>query len=258
MSSGRGEIPHRRYSPRAFGQNRCNSGTDSVNRVCGEVWMEEDMSFLACDIFAALRFSQGVFLCRDIGQIFRKRVVFMQVSNSNRVKRLTVMAMLAAASVVLVAIIHVPIFPAVAFLEYDPADIQILIGTFFLGPAAGIGITIAASLIQGLTVSAQSGLYGIIMHIIATSTYVLMSGYVYRRLGKTSGAAAAGLAAGTAAMVIVMFGANLVITPYFTGWPVSAVLDLMPYILLFNLIKAGGNGVITFLVYKGAKTAMDR
>ena len=42
--------------------------------------------------------------------------------------RLAKMAMLVAISIVLVALIHVPIFPAVAFLEYDPADIPILIG----------------------------------------------------------------------------------------------------------------------------------
>ncbi len=41
MSSGQGEIPDRRYSPRAiFGMNRCNSDTDS------RVWMEEDGFYL--------------------------------------------------------------------------------------------------------------------------------------------------------------------------------------------------------------------
>ena len=63
------------------------------------------------------------------------------------------MAMLVAVSIVLVMIIHFPIFPAVAFLEYDPADIPILIGTFAFGPVAGITLTIVTSLIQGLTVS---------------------------------------------------------------------------------------------------------
>ena len=34
---------------------------------------------------------------------------------------------------------------------------------------------------------------------------------------------------------------------------VSAVLSLMPFILLFNLIKAGANGAITFFIYKRVK-----
>ncbi|MFQ9412551.1 MAG: hypothetical protein ACLR1T_18100 [Evtepia gabavorous] len=37
----------------------------------------------------------------------------------------------------LVYVIHFPIFPAASFLEYDPADIPILIGTFAYGPLAG-------------------------------------------------------------------------------------------------------------------------
>ena len=83
--------------------------------------------------------------------------------------RLAKMAMLVAISIVLVMIIHFPIFPAVAFLEYDPADIPILIGTFAFGPVAGILLTVITSLIQGFTVSMASGAYGIIMHILATS-----------------------------------------------------------------------------------------
>ena len=158
------------------------------------------------------------------------------------------MAMLVAVSIVLVMIIHFPIFPAVAFLEYDPADIPILIGTFAFGPVAGITLTIVTSLIQGFTVSSVSGLYGIIMHILATSALVLVAGTVYRR-NKTKKSAVIGLSAATAAMTVVMF-ANMAITPAFTGFPLSAVMDLMPFILLFNIVKAGINSVVTFLLYK--------
>ena len=74
-----------------------------------------------------------------------------------KTRKLTVMAMLVAISVVLVYLIHFPIFPAAAFLEYDPADIPILIGAFAYGPVAGILLTGVASVIQGFTVSAGSG-----------------------------------------------------------------------------------------------------
>ena len=69
------------------------------------------------------------------------------------------MAMLIAVSIVLVALIHFPIFPAVAFLEYDPADIPILIGTFAFGPVAGVLLTIVTAIIQGTTVSAPQVVY---------------------------------------------------------------------------------------------------
>ena len=42
----------------------------------------------------------------------------------------------------------------------------------------------------------------------------------------------------------------MAITPPFTGFPLSAVMDLMPFILLFNIVKAGINSVVTFLLYK--------
>ncbi|MBE5034807.1 ECF transporter S component [Gallibacter intestinalis] len=170
--------------------------------------------------------------------------------------KLAKMAMLVAISLLLVNI-HFPIFPPIAFMEYDPADIPILIGTFAFGPAAGILITVVTALLQGFTVSAASGLYGILMHIIATGTYVLVAGFIYKfHKGKKSAVIA--LIAGTLAMTAIMVPANLTITPYFMGVPVDAVTALLPFIIAFNLIKAGVNGLITFLVYKRVSKFLHR
>lgn len=163
--------------------------------------------------------------------------------------KLAKMGLLVAISIVLVYFIHFPIFPAVSFLEYDPADISIMIGTFAFGPLAGFILTIVTALIQGLTVSAHSGAYGIIMHIIATGTFVLVAGNIYR-IKKSKKNAVVALAVGTVSWIVVMFFANLVITPLFMGVPRSLVVDLMPFILGFNGIKAGINSIITFLLYK--------
>lgn len=170
--------------------------------------------------------------------------------------KLAKMAMLVAISLLLVNI-HFPIFPPIAFMEYDPANIPILIGTFAFGPAAGILITVVTALLQGFTVSAASGLYGILMHIIATGTYVLVAGFIYKfHKGKKSAVIA--LIAGTLAMTAIMVPANLTITPYFMGVPVDAVTALLPFIIAFNLIKAGVNGLITFLVYKRVSKFLHR
>lgn len=169
---------------------------------------------------------------------------------TQQVRKLAVMAMLVAVSVVLVYLVHFPIIPAVAFLEYDPADIPILIGAFAYGPAAGILLTVVASVIQGLTVSAQSGLYGILMHTIATSVLVLVASGIYR-LRHTKRGAMVALICGTLGMGLVMMPANHFITPLFMGVPVDAVdALLLPAILPFNLIKAGVNSLLTFLIYK--------
>ncbi len=169
---------------------------------------------------------------------------------NEKIRKIAVMAMLVALSIVLVYLIHFPIFPAAAFLEYDPADIPILIGAFAYGPAAGLLITVVAAVIQGLTVSSASGLYGVIMHIIATGVLVLVAGGIYRLIHTKVGAIIA-LVCGTICMGLVMMVANHFITPAFMGAPVEAVdAMLLTVILPFNLLKAGVNSLITFLLYK--------
>ncbi len=171
--------------------------------------------------------------------------------NSNpRTKKITVMAMLVALSVVMVSLIHFPIIPAAPFLEYDPADIPILIGAFAYGPIAGLVLTVIASLIQGFTVSASAGLYGILMHIIATGTLVVVASGIYR-IKHTRVGAVIGLVCGTLSMAVIMMIANHFITPFYMMVPVDVVdAMLLPVILPFNLIKAGINSLITFVVYK--------
>ena len=68
------------------------------------------------------------------------------------------MGMLVAIAIVLVYFIHFPIFPAVAFLEYDPADIPILMGTFAFGPVAGILLTVVTAVIRSAQPAVFTGL----------------------------------------------------------------------------------------------------
>ena len=168
----------------------------------------------------------------------------------NNTRKLAVMAMLVAVSIILVYLIHFPIFPAAAFLEYDPADIPILVGTFAFGPTAGLVLTIVASGVQALTVSATSGVYGFLMHVISTSVLSVTAGVIYK-FKHTRGGAAVALVSGTLAMGVVMMIANHFITPAFMGAPTEMVdAMLLPVILPFNLIKAGVNSIVTFLGYK--------
>ncbi len=165
-------------------------------------------------------------------------------------RKLTTLAMLTALGVVLAGIIHFSIIPAAPFLEYDPADIPILIGTFMFGPLAGLGLTVTVSVIQGLTVSASSGFIGIIMHILSTGSFVIVAGTIYKK-EKTIKQAIIALIIGTLTMTFVMVLCNLIFTPIFLGAPIQSVIELlMPAIIPFNLIKAGLNSIVTFVVYK--------
>lgn len=180
-----------------------------------------------------------------------------EISSQKQTVRLAKMGMLVAISIVLVALIHFPIIPAVPFMEYDPADIPILIGTYAFGPAAGVALTAVTAIIQGTTVSASSGLYGIIMHLVATGTLVIVAGLIYKR-NKTRKGAVISLVAGTLAMAAIMVPCNLIVTPIFMGVPRSAVVGLLPAIVAFNLVKASVNSLITFLLYKKISPFLHR
>ncbi len=168
------------------------------------------------------------------------------------------LGILAAISVVLIYLVHFPLIPAAPFLEYDPADVPIFLGTFAMGPVAGLLLTVVASVIQGLTVSAQSGGWGILMHIIATGSYVLVAGNIYAK-NKTKKGAVIALIAGTITMAAVMVPLNLLITPLFMGCERSVVAKMiLPAILPFNFMKAGINSIITFLLYKRVSPLLHR
>lgn len=165
-----------------------------------------------------------------------------------KTKQLTQMAVLAAMSILLVYLIHIPILPMVPFLEYDPADIPILIGTFMFGPLGGLLITGVVCLIQGAVIS-TTGWIGAIMHFFATGSFVLVAGIVYKKNRTRKGAVIA-LILGGATMTITMALWNLIITPMFLGWPLESVIPIMKWIILFNIIKVSVNGGITFVIYK--------
>ncbi len=175
------------------------------------------------------------------------------MSNSRfNVRMLTQMAMLAALSIILVYAVHFPIFPAASFLEYDPADIMLIIGTFLYGPAAGLLLTAVVCIIQGITVSAASGVIGILMHLVASGGYILCAGLVYKRNKSLKGSIFAVLA-GTLTRCVTMLIWNILLTPIFMSVPQEAVMAmLLPIILPFNLIYAGANSILAVVVYRAA------
>lgn len=70
-------------------------------------------------------------------------------AKSARVKKLALLAMFTAIGAVLITLVHFPLFPAAPFLQYDPADVPILIAAFAFGPVAGILVTVLASVYSG-------------------------------------------------------------------------------------------------------------
>ena len=87
----------------------------------------------------------------------------------DKTTKLCIMGMLSALSIVLVFLVRIPILPEAPYLEYDPADIPILISSYLYGPISGLAVTLIVCILQGITFSSGSGIIGIIMHFFASA-----------------------------------------------------------------------------------------
>ncbi|MBQ6388949.1 MAG: ECF transporter S component [Mogibacterium sp.] len=166
------------------------------------------------------------------------------------------LAMMTAVSIVLLLIIRIP-FPPAPFLVYDPADVPIYITAFAYGPAAGLIVTLIVCLIQAFLL-AGDGLYGFLMHFVATGIVAVVIGLMYAKC-KTKKRAVIALITGVIVAVVVMCFMNLLVTPIYMGAPREAVVAMIPTVIIpFNLLKAGLNSLLTFLLYKRVSSFLHR
>ena len=170
------------------------------------------------------------------------------------VKKLVLMAMLAAIAYMIMALVRIPV---VLFLKYEPKDVVITIGGFLLGPMASFAISLLVSLIEMVTVS-DTGPIGCLMNLLSTCSFACVAAFIYKKQHTLKGAIA-GLAAGSVFMVGIMLLWNWLISPLYMGVERSAVEALLlPAFLPFNLLKAGLNSGLTLFLYKPVVTALRK
>ena len=114
---------------------------------------------------------------------------------NKKILRTVQLAMLTAISIVLLYLIRMPLIPSAPFLEYDMADVPVLIASLLFGPASGMLTLLAVCLIQALTVSAINGWIGFVMHFVASSALLLVASVIYMKLGRSVKALVIGLCA---------------------------------------------------------------
>ena len=181
----------------------------------------------------------------------------MGVSSNKRLIRLCQASCLAALALVLVYFIHFPLIPAAPFLEYDMADVPVLLVTVLFGPLWGLATLTVVSLVQAFVLGGN-GWVGAVMHTVASGALVLIVGaFTHRSVRPWR--LIIGLLLGTLAMAAVMVPMNLTLTVYFLGTPREAVIQmLLPAILPFNLLKAGINSALTAVVYMALNPLLRR
>lgn len=175
-------------------------------------------------------------------------------NRSESVRKMVLMAMLAAIAYLIVAYIRIPV---ILFLKYEPKDVIITIGGFLLGPMASFIISLVVSLVEMVTVS-DTGPIGCLMNLISTCSFACTAALIYKRRHNLKGAVI-GLFAGTVTMIAVMLLWNWLITPLYMGASRETVEQmLLPMFLPFNALKAGLNSALVLGLYKPLTSALRK
>jgi len=173
------------------------------------------------------------------------------------IKKLVLMAMLAAVAYLIVALVRIPVLPVVPFLKYEPKDVVISIGGFLLGPVASFIISLLVSLIEMVTFS-ETGPIGCLMNLISTCSFACTAAFIYKK-HRTLKGAVAGLLTGSVLMIGIMLLWNWLITPLYMGVERARVeAMLLPAFLPFNALKAGLNTALTLCLYKPLVIALRK
>lgn len=168
-------------------------------------------------------------------------------------RRIAVTALLCAMAAICTLLLEFPILPGVTWLKYDPSGIVALIAGFAFGPATGAVVSVIPYLVH---VATASGVYGMIMAVLATFSLVMPASLIYRR-NRTMRGAVLGLVVGCVVCLAACIVGNLIVTPFYTGMPLDAVVALIvPALLPFNLIKIIVNCAVFALVMRPAFKAM--
>ena len=181
----------------------------------------------------------------------------MNRSKPIKARDLTILALLAAVSYVVMYLSKLIPIHILGFLSFDLKDVIICIAGFLFGPLAAAGVSVVVSLIEMVTVG-STGLWGLLMNVLSTCAFVCAAAYFYQR-NKTIKNAVIGLVVGVLLMTAVMLVWNWLITPIYMGQPREFVATLLiPYFLPFNLIKGGINATLTLLLYKPIVNALRK
>ena len=173
---------------------------------------------------------------------------------NERLRKMIVMAMLAAIALLLVSTIRIPV---VLFLNYEPKDVAITIGGFLLGPFASLIISAVVSLVEMVTIS-DTGIIGCIMNFLSTVSFSCTAALIYKKYRTLKGAIF-GLLVGSLVMIAIMLLWNWLITPLYMGGTREAVAQmLVPVFLPFNALKAGLNSGLTLALYKPLTSALRK
>lgn len=194
------------------------------------------------------------------------------VMERSRTRTLTQIAMLGAVAGVLMNFEFPIPFLAPSFYQLDFSEIPVLIGSFAMGPLAGVVIELVKILVHLVTKGTMTAGVGDVANFILGCAFVIPAGLIYRfHHIKSRKHAVEGMAAGTVLTTAAACLMNaFVLLPAYGkafGMPVEAFIEmgtavnpsvnsLLGFVAMiivpFNLFKYTLTSVIVFLFIKGS------
>ena len=190
------------------------------------------------------------------------------VMERSRTRTIAQVAMLGAVAGVLMNF-EVPLpFLAPSFYQLDFSEIPALIGSFAMGPVAGILIELVKILLNIVLTGTSTAGVGEIANFVIGCAFCVPAGIIYRR-NRTRKNALIGMATGTLLMTVLgcfvnayvllpaygaafgmpvskLVGLGTAVNPHITSLATFVIFAVAP----FNLIKGVAVSAIVFVIYK--------
>lgn len=166
-------------------------------------------------------------------------------------------------------------FIAPSFYELDLSEIPVLIGTFSMGPVAGVLIELIKILLKLVLKGTSTAYVGDVANFVIGCFFLLPAGIIYK-LKRTKKGAVLGMITGTLVMACAggLMNAYILLPFYsqFYGMPMEALIaagtevnslitNIPTFVLVavvpFNLIKGIIVSLITDLVYKRVRVIIQ-
>jgi riboflavin transporter FmnP len=191
----------------------------------------------------------------------------ISVNQRGNAKVITKVGVLSAVATILM-LFDFPLWFAPNFYQLDFSEVPVLLGTFALGPVAGIAIEFVKILINFVLNGTDTGGIGELANFVVGCSFIIPAGLIYKHK-KSFSAAIVAMLVGTAALAAVGSLMNYyLLLPLYAkiyGAPIQAFIDMgsllnpaitdlktlvLFAVVPFNIFKGIVISAITLLIYK--------
>ena len=201
-------------------------------------------------------------------KLIEKKNDYKFSSEKTKINKLVLMAMLSAVAAILMYVEFPLTFVAPSFYELDLSEVPVMIGSFMLGPCAGVIMEALKALLKLVLKGTSTAFVGDFANFILGCAFVIPASVVYHTK-KTKKRAIIGLVTGGIVLIVSgVFLNALYLLPKYSqlyGMPIEAFISMgakinpaisnvFTFVILavapFNLIKSVIVSVITMFLYK--------